>query len=81
MIRAMLLAFVLCGVAAAVEGKPRLLVLTDVGADPDDQQSLVRLMLYANEFGVEGLIATSAGTTGGTPALSAFRRAIVTIEP
>src|ERR1051325_752749 len=44
--------------------KPRLLVLTDVGADPDDQQSLVRLMLYANEFDIEGLIATSAGTTG-----------------
>ncbi|HEY2412334.1 MAG TPA: nucleoside hydrolase-like domain-containing protein [Pirellulaceae bacterium] len=44
--------------------KPRLLVLTDMGADPDDQQSMVRLLLYANEFEIEGLIATSAGTTG-----------------
>src|SRR5947209_7739183 len=26
-------------------GKPRLLVLTDIGGDPDDQQSLIRLML------------------------------------
>jgi hypothetical protein len=44
--------------------KPRLLVLTDMGADPDDQQSMVRLLLDTNEFDIEGLIATSAGTTG-----------------
>lgn len=37
----------------------RLLVLTDIGGDPDDQQSMVRLLLYANEFDLEGLIATS----------------------
>jgi cellulose-binding protein len=49
---------------AAADDKPRLLVLTDIGADPDDQQSLVRLLLYANEFNIEGLISTSAGTTG-----------------
>lgn len=39
--------------------KPRLLVLTDIGGDPDDQQSLVRLLVYANEFRIEGIIATS----------------------
>jgi hypothetical protein len=44
--------------------KPRLLVLTDIGGDPDDQQSMIRLMLYANEFDVEGLIATASGTPG-----------------
>src|SRR5262249_35614083 len=53
----------MAAVAFASE-KPRLLVLTDMGADPDDQQSMVRLLLYANEFDIEGLIATSAGTTG-----------------
>jgi hypothetical protein len=53
----------MAGGAFAAE-KPRLLVLTDMGADPDDQQSMVRLLLYANEFEIEGLIATSAGTTG-----------------
>ena len=37
----------------------RLVVLTDIGGDPDDQQSMVRLLLYANEFDLEGLIATS----------------------
>jgi hypothetical protein len=44
--------------------KPRLLVLTDIGGDPDDQQSLIRLLLYANEFDIEGLIATASGTPG-----------------
>jgi hypothetical protein len=44
--------------------KPRLLILTDIGGDPDDQQSLIRLLLYANEFELEGLIATASGTPG-----------------
>jgi len=39
--------------------RPRLLVLTDIGGDPDDKQSLVRLLLYANEYNLEGLLATS----------------------
>jgi hypothetical protein len=44
--------------------RPRLLVLTDIGGDPDDQQSLIRLMVYANEFNIEGLVASAAGTPG-----------------
>jgi len=44
---------------AAADHKQRLLVLTDIGGDPDDQQSMVRLLLYANEFDLEGLVATS----------------------
>ena len=48
----------------ADERKPRLLVLTDIGGDPDDQQSLIRLLLYSNEIEIEGLIATAAGTPG-----------------
>jgi len=39
-----------------------LCVLTDIGGDPDDQQSMIRLMAYANAFAFEGLIATSSGT-------------------
>jgi Cellulose-binding Sde182, nucleoside hydrolase-like domain/Cellulose-binding protein Sde0182, C-terminal domain len=50
--------------ASIAADKPRLLVLTDIGADPDDQQSLVRLLLYANEFEIEGLMVSSSGTTG-----------------
>lgn len=44
--------------------KPRLLVLTDIGGDPDDRQSTIRLLLYANEFELEGLIASASGTPG-----------------
>ncbi|MFO8006282.1 MAG: DUF1593 domain-containing protein [Candidatus Brocadiia bacterium] len=36
--------------------KPRLMVLTDIGADPDDQQSLIRLLVHANEFDIEGIL-------------------------
>ncbi|WP_423822042.1 nucleoside hydrolase-like domain-containing protein [Salinisphaera sp. SPP-AMP-43] len=45
--------------------KARLIVLTDMTSleagvrEPDDAQSMIRLMLYANEFDIEGLIATS----------------------
>ena len=49
---------------AADPDKPRLLVLTDIGGDPDDQQSMVRLLLYANEFEIEGFIASASGTPG-----------------
>lgn len=39
--------------------RPRLVVLTDIGGDPDDQQSMIRLLLYVNEYQIEGLIATA----------------------
>jgi hypothetical protein len=39
-------------------------VLTDIGGDPDDQQSLIRLLVHSNEFEIEGLIATASGTPG-----------------
>ena len=48
----------------ALESKPRLVILTDIGGDPDDQQSLIRLMTYANQFDIEALIASAAGTPG-----------------
>lgn len=38
----------------------RLVVLTDIEADPDDTQSLIRLLLYANEIEIEGLVATTS---------------------
>ena len=49
---------------SAAEERPRLAVLTDIGGDPDDQQSLIRLMVYSNEFQIEALIATASGTPG-----------------
>ncbi len=39
-------------------------VPSDQKSDPDDMQSMVRFLLYANEFDIEGLIATS-GTFAG----------------
>jgi hypothetical protein len=39
-------------------------VLTDIGGDPDDQQSLIRLLLYANAFELEGVMASASGTPG-----------------
>jgi hypothetical protein len=36
----------------------RIIIETDAGGDPDDEQSLVRFLLYANEFDVEGIICT-----------------------
>jgi hypothetical protein len=54
----------LWGTAGAADLKPRLVVLTDIGGDPDDQQSMIRLMVYSNEFEIDGLIASASGTPG-----------------
>jgi hypothetical protein len=41
-------------------GKPRVIVLTDIGNEPDDQMSFVRLLLYSNELDLESLVATTS---------------------
>jgi hypothetical protein len=51
---------VLAAPAAASGSPPRLLVLSDIEADPDDTQSFVRLFLYANEIELQGLVATTS---------------------
>lgn len=38
----------------------RVLVLTDIEADPDDTQSLIRLLLYSNQIDIKGLVATTS---------------------
>ena len=40
--------------------KIRILILTDIENEPDDAQSLVRFLTYANMFDVEGLVATTS---------------------
>jgi len=42
------------------EGHPRLIVISDIGNEPDDQMSLTRLLLYSNELDIEALIATTS---------------------
>jgi Protein of unknown function (DUF1593) len=62
-VRAWLAALPLALVAApcqAAEARHRLFVLTDIGNEPDDQMSLVRLLLYSNEIEIEGLVATTS---------------------
>ena len=34
--------------------------MPDIEADPDDTQSMVRLLLYSNEIDIRGLIATTS---------------------
>lgn len=46
--------------ASPAQEHPRLFVLSDIGNEPDDQMSLVRLLLYANEIDIEGLGATTS---------------------
>ncbi len=40
--------------------KNRVIILTDIEADPDDTQSLVRLLLYSNVIDIKGLVATTS---------------------
>ncbi len=40
--------------------KNRVIILTDIETDPDDTQSLIRLLLYSNEIDIEGIIATTS---------------------
>ena len=42
------------------EGKSRLFVLTDISNEPDDEESLVRLLVHANEYDLEGIVATTS---------------------
>jgi hypothetical protein len=41
-------------------GHARAFVLSDIGNEPDDQMSFVRLLLYSNEIDLEGLVATTS---------------------
>jgi hypothetical protein len=40
--------------------RPRLLVLTDIANEPDDQMSMVRLLVYSNQYDIEALVATTS---------------------
>jgi cellulose-binding protein len=43
----------------------RVIVETDAGGDPDDEQSMVRFLLYSNEWDVEGIICNRAEARDG----------------
>jgi Cellulose-binding Sde182, nucleoside hydrolase-like domain/Cellulose-binding protein Sde0182, C-terminal domain len=41
-------------------GRPRVIIISDIGNEPDDQMSFVRFLLYSNEFDVEAMIAATS---------------------
>ncbi len=60
--------------------KPRIIVLTDISNEPDDEESMVRFLVYANEYDVEGLIATTSVWLRDTTRLDLIRRQIDAYE-
>ena len=44
----------------AFAARPRIIVMTDIANEPDDQMSLVRFLVYSNQFDVEGIVATTS---------------------
>jgi len=56
----LILMFLFQSLVTEANQKNRVIVLTDIEADPDDTQSLVRLLLYSNEVDIKGLIATTS---------------------
>lgn len=44
----------------AYVARSRVFVLTDIANEPDDQMSLVRLLVYADGLDIEGLVATTS---------------------
>lgn len=48
-----------------VSEKPRILISTDIGGtDPDDNQSMIHLLMYADEFNIEGLVSSPSFGNG-----------------
>ncbi len=60
-------------VSAEVD-KPRVFVFTDISNEPDDEESLVRFLVYANEYDVEGLVATTSTWLRSKPREDLIRR-------
>jgi len=54
--------------------KPRLVVLTDLSNEPDDEESLVRLLVYSDQLDIEGLIATTSNWLKTNPREDLIRR-------
>jgi hypothetical protein len=46
--------------AAVPAVRPRVIVLTDIENEPDDAMSLVRFLVYANQWDTEALVATTS---------------------
>ena len=60
--------------------KPRIIVLTDISNEPDDEESMVRFLVYSNEYDVEGLIATTSAWLKDNTREDLIRRQIDAFE-
>lgn len=69
-------ALVLSASAFAAPVKPRVFVLTDIENEPDDAMSMVRYLVYANQFDTEGLVATTSTHQRSRVAPQAIRKIV-----
>src|SRR5699024_11861243 len=56
----LLFSICLISISTSLAQKPRVIVLTDIENEPDDAQSMVRFLLYSNQWDVEGLVAITS---------------------
>lgn len=54
-----LIVLILPSVSNAQTENPRVVILADMGNEPDEEQQIVHLLLYANKIDIEGLIAVT----------------------
>lgn len=60
--------FSLRGISQKATLKPRIIVLTDIAPndiEPDDMESMIRLLVHADLFEIEGLVATTGWSNNG----------------
>jgi hypothetical protein len=59
MLSFLLLFLISCDGSKKENDRPRVIVSTDIGgSDPDDYQSLVHFLVYADRFDIEGIISS-----------------------
>jgi cellulose-binding protein len=56
--------------------KPRVIVLTDIANEPDDQMSFVRLLVSSNQFDIAALVATTSRHLRSNPRPDVLRSVI-----
>jgi len=72
-----ILAAALClTVIHSIAARERVLVLTDISNEPDDEESMVRFLVYASDYDVEGLVATTSTWLRRGPREDLIRRQI-----
>ena len=71
-----LFACLVCPAQEASPAKPRVFILTDISNEPDDEESLIRFLVYCNEFDVEGIVANTSCFLREHPREDQIRRLI-----